>query len=410
MILAPLWRVEPDAVLARTVVAHGGGGPQALLEAGRRLSPALVAALSRADVRWVYVESDIADGISPGPLLPGAAEDACRPALEPVFETARNPNRKLTGRHIDDLCEMAAKLLVAARARVNAPLGHDPTRAGDDVVGHALSVALIGLAIGEIVAPTTGVAADAVAWHLTHLGAGLLLHDIGVVATPPDVLSTLGPLNEMQREMVRWHPRAGEEMLSATVPPSVRAAVSHHHEWFSGGGYPDGVAGEDIHINARIAAVAAAYDALATRSLTVGGRPGDGALRMVRRFTGSAFDPSVTAALDRVVAAFAPGCPVLLSDGTRGIVVRNTPGAPQHPTVRITHTSDARPLAPDERCLTDGGDALSITQVLDHPAASPAAVAPTRTRPPEPPPLAIRGLEAGGLLDAAARAASPSFP
>jgi HD-GYP domain-containing protein (c-di-GMP phosphodiesterase class II) len=406
MILTPLWRVEPDALLARSVVARGGGHPQTLLESGRRLSPTLLGALARAGVDWVYLESDLAEGIAPGPLLPSSSEDSCRESLDAVFDIGRRHNGRVSARHVDELCQMAAELLIVARTRGATPLSHDLTRPDDDPIGHALVVATIGLAIGEIIVPTTEVPADAVAWHLTHLGAGLLLHDIGTVATPPDVLSTRGPLNEMQREMVRWHTQAGEQMISGTVPPHVALVATQHHEWFGGGGYPEGVAGDGIHINARIAAVADAYDALATRSLTTAGRPSDAGLRMVRLWTGTAFDPAVVDALEQVIAPFAPGCPVILSDKSRGVVVENTPGRPQHPTVRVTHGPDGEPLTPHDRALAAADEIVTVIRVIDHPSEPRTTKRPSSADLPRAPSLAIRGIEAGGLLDTPSRAGS----
>lgn len=402
MILAPVWRVEPGAVLARSVVAHTTGRPQRLLEAGRRLSPTLVSALSRSGVAWVYVESELAESISPGPLLSADDDDDCRNTLQGMFGAGRRRAEKITGRHVDELCEAVAELIAAAREHSGVPLSHDPSRASDDPLSHALAAARIGLAIAEIVLPAEETSGESMSQPLRRLGAGLLVHDIGTVATPPDVLSTLGPLNEMQREMVRWHPRAGEEILSPTVPPHVAAVVSQHHEWVSGGGYPNGLSGDDIHVNARIAAVAGAYDALAARSLTVGGRPSDAAVRMVRRWAGTAFDPAVVAALEQVIAPFPPGCPVLLSDGMRGVVVENTPGDPLRPLVRLTHDPDALPIAPVDRTLA-GIDEVVVTRALHHPAAPPNAKRPPGGAVPAAPSLAIRGLEAGGLLDAPAR-------
>jgi HD-GYP domain-containing protein (c-di-GMP phosphodiesterase class II) len=403
MILAPVWRVEPDAVLARSIVAHTTGRPQRLLETGRRLSSSLVSALSRSGVGWVYVESELAEGISPGPLLSADDDDDCRNALQGVFDAGRRHAEKITGRHVDELCEMVAKLVAATREHPGVPLSHDPSRASDDPLSHALAAARIGLAIAEIVIPATETSGESMAQRLRRLGAGLLVHDIGTVATPPDVLSTLGPLNEMQREMVRWHPRAGEEILSPTVAPHVAAVVAQHHEWVSGGGYPNGLSGEDIHVNARIAAVAGAYDALAARSLTVGGRPSDAAVRMVRRWAGTVFDPAVVAALEQVIAPFPPGCPVLLSDGMRGVVVENAPGDPLRPLVRLTHDPDALPVAPLDRTLAGIDDGVVVTRALDHPAAPPDAKRPPDGAVPAAPSLAIRGLEAGGLLDARPR-------
>jgi HD-GYP domain-containing protein (c-di-GMP phosphodiesterase class II) len=408
MMLAPIWRVEPDAVLARAVVAYSGRRAQTLVEAGQTLSRTLITALTRASVDWVYVESDLGDGIAAGPLLSGREGDSCRDELGTIFDVGQHVDAKVSGRHVDHLMGMAAELLVATRARPDAPLAHDPTRTSDDPVSHALAVAMIGLAIGEMVLPTTDAPQESTAEGLTRLGAGLLLHDIGAVAMPPDVLRTTGRLNEMQREMVRWHPKAGEQIVSAAVAPGIRSVAAQHHEWVSGDGYPDGLRGHDIHINARIAAVADAYNALAARSLTVGRCPGDAALRIVRRWSGAAFDARIVEALEAVIAPFAPGCPVLLSDGTRGLVVANVSGSPQQPVVRVTHGQDAEPLTPAERTLAATADEILVVRALEHPTASTGDRPPARSESPRPPSLAMRGLEAGGLLDQAPTPAEAS--
>jgi hypothetical protein len=408
MILAPVRHVEPGSILARPVVALTAGRPQRLLETGRRLSPELTSALARAGATWVYIESDLGEGIAPGPLLPGPCEDQCRREIQGVFALARRRRERVSAARVDELVELAAEILVYTRTRGDAPLSHDPTRAGAGQVSHAVGVAIIGLAMGELLVPGTGVPSDAVALHLTRLGAGLLLHDIGTAAIPPDMMNHTGPLNDMQREVVRWHPHAGEEIVAdAALSSLVGSVVSQHHEWMDGGGYPDGLAGEDIHLHARIAAVADAYDALSVRSLTAGARPSDMGLRMVGRWTGTAFDPAVTTALEQVVAPFPPGCPVLLSDGTRGIVVENVPGHPQSPVVRLTHGPDGEPLALADVALADADDPATVTQALDHPSA-PAGSRAVPDGAAAPPSLAIRGLEAGGLLDA--RASLPRRP
>jgi len=189
------------------------------------------------------------------------------------------------------------------------------------------------------------------------------------------------------------------------VSSLVGSVVAQHHEWVGGGGYPDGLAGEDIHLHARIAAVADAYDTLSVRSIAAGARPGDAGLRLVERWTGTAFDPAVAAALEQVVAPFPPCCPVLLSDGTRGVVVANAPGRPRSPVVRLTHGPDGEPLTPADVALAGADDPLIVVAALDHPAA--AAGTPSPGERLAPPSLAIRGLEAGGLLDAPEAAADP---
>ncbi len=123
------------------------------------------------------------------------------------------------------------------------------------------------------------------------------LHDIGKVSIPDDVLLKPGPLDESEFELVRAHPSAGADLLQG-IPafrPAVRC-VLHHHERWDGAGYPHRLAGPEIPLEARILAVADAFDAMtSTRPyrLALGARE---AAREVGRCAGSQFDPTVAQA------------------------------------------------------------------------------------------------------------------
>jgi putative nucleotidyltransferase with HDIG domain len=94
---------------------------------------------------------------------------------------------------------------------------------------------------------------------------GFLLHDIGKVAIPDGILHKPQPLTDEERRLMRTHPLVGFEILRA-VPflEEAAAVVRSHHEHFDGGGYPDGLAGEQIPLAARIFALADALDAIVT--------------------------------------------------------------------------------------------------------------------------------------------------
>ena len=395
MLLAPTWRVDADAVLARAAISHAQGFPQPLLTAGRTLAPSLAQALFRSDVDWVYVMSDLAEGIDPGPAIPAEVTDSLRCPIEDLFLLSRRRRQRIPAGKVEALFPAIDDLVAHLGAWGPAPLSHDPTRVAEDQVSHAIGVALIGLAIALRTTYRDTIPGDA---RLARLGAGLLLHDVGATAIPPDVVSITGPLNEMQIEVVRWHPNAGADIVADSELSSlVTATVVQHHERHDGTGYPEGLAGDDIHPHAEIAAVADAYDALAARSIAVSRRPGDTALRVVRRWSGTAFAPAVAEALEEVVAPFPPCCPVLLSDGSRGIVVTNTSGHPHRPIVRVTHGPEAEPLVPGDIDLSEHARA-HVVRALDHPGAPLDAAPPTRSGH-APPSLAIRGLEAAGLLN-----------
>jgi HD-GYP domain-containing protein (c-di-GMP phosphodiesterase class II) len=120
------------------------------------------------------------------------------------------------------------------------------------------------------------------------------LHDIGKVAVPPEILAKRAPLTPDERIVIQRHPSAGASLVEPIR--SARAAlpyVLYHHERWDGGGYPNGMRGGEIPIEARVLAVADAFDAMTSprpyrRPFTT-----ERALDEVDRCAGSQFDPTV---------------------------------------------------------------------------------------------------------------------
>ena len=96
----------------------------------------------------------------------------------------------------------------------------------------------------------------------TLLWGASITHDIGRVWIPTEILRTEGPLNKKQRHLMQLHPAHSEAILGTTVPTPMRQAAAQHHERMDGSGYPNGIAGTDIPLLARIIAVADACDGL----------------------------------------------------------------------------------------------------------------------------------------------------
>lgn len=131
-----------------------------------------------------------------------------------------------------------------------------------------------------------------------------LLHDVGKIGVSDGVLNKPGPLLPEERDLVRTHVRIGHDLL-ARVPSLTPVAdvVLHHHEWYDGNGYPDGLSGEHIPVAARIVAVADAYCAMITRRSYSDALPEEAAIAELRRCAGSQFDPRVVDAFARIVAS-----------------------------------------------------------------------------------------------------------
>lgn len=129
-----------------------------------------------------------------------------------------------------------------------------------------------------------------------------LLHDIGMVAAGEGVLQSDRPLTTVERALLKMHPQIASEIL-AEVPAlkHVVPIVYHHHEWYDGQGYMDGVSGETIPLGARILAVADAFVAMTSPRPYRGAYGEAEALRELTEKAGTQFDPSVVDALKDVL-------------------------------------------------------------------------------------------------------------
>jgi len=134
------------------------------------------------------------------------------------------------------------------------------------------------------------------------LELGALLHDIGKIGIPSDVLSKPGRLTAAERTLVQTHPELGERIIAPIDRlQTVRPIVRHCHERWDGRGYPDGVAGEDIPLESRIIFVCDAYHAMTTDRPYRRRLSHREAVRRLAEGAGSQFDPHVVEVALRVL-------------------------------------------------------------------------------------------------------------
>ena len=130
--------------------------------------------------------------------------------------------------------------------------------------------------------------------QLVHLTRGALLHDIGKMAIPDEVLMKDGPLTESEKQLMQKHPVYAMEMLSpiAYLQPALDIPYCHHERW-DGSGYPRGLKGAQIPLAARIFAIADTWDALINARRYHEAWPKDKVCAHIEEQAGSHFDPEV---------------------------------------------------------------------------------------------------------------------
>ncbi|HJW87328.1 MAG TPA: HD domain-containing phosphohydrolase [Candidatus Brocadiaceae bacterium] len=158
--------------------------------------------------------------------------------------------------------------------------------------GHSERVVTCALAIGkEMGLDEKG---------MNNLETAGLLHDIGKIGTYELIIDKLEGLTEDELKIIRQHPIKGAEILSPIKQlKDIIPAVRHHHEFYNGSGYPDGLKGEEIPLLARIVGVADSVDAMSSDRPYRKGKTRDGIAEVLRQCSGTQFDPKVVDAFLR---------------------------------------------------------------------------------------------------------------
>jgi putative nucleotidyltransferase with HDIG domain len=133
---------------------------------------------------------------------------------------------------------------------------------------------------------------------------GAVLHDVGKIVVPSEILNKPGPLDAGERGIMERHAAAGSDLLrDIDFPWDILPMIRGHHERWDGAGYPDGLAGEQIALSARITCVADVFDALTTDRPYRPAFGRDEAMAMMAAGSGTQFDPDLFARFERVISA-----------------------------------------------------------------------------------------------------------
>jgi HD-GYP domain-containing protein (c-di-GMP phosphodiesterase class II) len=344
--LLPLNRVPDGALLGRDV-SSGRSDGLPLLRKGTTLSARYKESLLRAGIHAVYVDDEETKGIEPKPAISAETRSAATAAVSRAFDGAREAiatGRPMSAEAVEELNGIAARMAVEVAQNSEFAVALADLSAADGyTLQHSVDVAALGLLIGHRLFRQRGYldyrgrrSWERIDMRLVRLGLGLLLHDIGKLAVPTEILNKPGKLTPEEWDIMKTHPLAGVELLrSDLISPLIKAVVRSHHERWDGGGYPDGKAELEINELARIAAVADVYDAVTSERVYAAARPAHVGVRIIRQGREAAFDAEIADAFSKIVPPFPAGDPIELSNGMSGVVADVSLHALDRPVVRV---------------------------------------------------------------------------
>lgn len=337
MLLKSIHGLEPGEVLARPLRRHGRR--EMLLAAGAVLDVSTLERLARIGIRQAWIEHPGTEGVEE--FLPAGLEtarddlaDQAGPAMRSIVGT-RNP-----GVAYEDMQDAVSAMVDEANREPGlARLVTEVAGSEDEDARHAVSVAHLSLLLGLLLKDRLAAARSRLSFRratdLAPVALCGLLHDAGRLAEP-----CTENLDDPDANAESPHCVAVRRLLDRVAPASIVAGAAQHHQRFDGSGYPrmnDATfrarRGQEIHIYARIVAVADHFDRRRTAM------PDESRLDTLRWMTDPAravwFDPEVLRALPVAAPPFPPGTVVTLSTGPRAVVLRVDADAPMQPLVRV---------------------------------------------------------------------------
>ena len=200
---------------------------------------------------------------------------------------------------------------------------------------------------------------------LRALQAGLL-HDLGMMRLPERILTKEGALTEAEREEMQRHPRLGAELLEplGSEHDWLRRAVLQEHERLDGGGYPEGLVGDDIDPLAAVLGVADVFEAFSHARSYRSPFTAYEALEKVLTMRGARFRPDVVDTLANEISVFPLDSYVLLSTGEIGRVVGTNPENLMRPTVEVLWDAAWNPMSSPSRIELAERPEVSVTRPL----------------------------------------------
>jgi putative nucleotidyltransferase with HDIG domain len=213
--------------------------------------------------------------------------------------------------------------------------------------------------------------------ELVDLGMCGLLHDVGKVLTPTEILTKPGRLTAEEMEVMKEHTTHGRNVLMSSKGATLKALdVAHaHHERFDGMGYPRGLVESQIGQYTRMVAITDTFDAITSDRVYDNARHNMDAFRILSRGRGSHWDPKLVIRFIEAIGIYPAGTPVELSNGMSGVVIETHPTLKLRPKILLTRGPNG-PLEPPvlldlaRRQVDRYGQRLEIRTILSQRVAN----------------------------------------
>lgn len=281
--------------------------------------------LKEIGIEEIYIEDEISKGIEPRELISSSIRGALKKDIKHQFRNVKKNmimDCESISKVVDTLFEHILREEVFCEI-IELKANHA------DTYEHSIGVAIMAM----LTCRKLGIEEA----YIKKIAVGAILHDIGKVILPKDILNKPGKLTEEEYEIIKTHPSIGYNIVKEEVSlsPLTKVIVLCHHEREDGEGYPLGKKTE-IHIGVKIVAACDVFHALLSDRIYRKGLPINSAIRIART---EKLNLEVCEAVESILAFYPVGTIVRLSTGDIAIVEKNFTNNLQQPEVRVINDS-----------------------------------------------------------------------
>lgn len=190
--------------------------------------------------------------------------------------------------------------------------------------------------------------------RIKEVAIGALLHDLGKIFVPEEILNKKGPLTSEEFQKMKLHPQDGYQVLRGYSEMSAisKIIVLAHHERLDGSGYPSQLSGDKIHEVVRLVSICDVFDAMTSDRVYRKGIKTYEVIEYLISMSGQAFDVDIVQEFIKHIAVYPVGRGIILNTGEKGIVVKQNPHMPSRPVLRIFWNEKGEEITPYEIDMT----------------------------------------------------------
>lgn len=345
MRLISIERVEVGDVLGKPVYDDKC---QLLLAKDVSLTSNYIERLKRANIQCIYIDDELSEGLEAENVIPDELKIKSIATVKTAFKDLSD--RKGSSYNIKSI--ESIKQIVDEMMHIiyeNPSTLYCMTELmGTDMYtyNHSAEVAALSMLVAKSMKMNDT--------FIQKIGVGAILHDVGKMSVPAEILNKVDPLDDVESKLMKEHPQMGYDLLKDNdyISPISRQIVLLHHEKLNGSGYPFMMSGEQIPIHVRIVTLCDIFNAISSNRAYKRRMNADEALELIRAEAIYELDRDIYYHLLKVVNIYPVGTVVELSNGEVGIVIKENYEAQTRPVVQVIRQKKRAEIIDLMECLT----------------------------------------------------------